>query len=89
MKKRTKIILSLVSSLIICSIIGVTALSNPIPEEPDDISPDTWNYYKGRPANEAFLLKNKNVILFFLFFCLILYDVILLVIDYRKEEKLE
>ena len=85
MKKRTKTVLSLIISLVICSIIAITALSNPVPKEPESLPPETWSYYSDRPPNEAFIIKNRDAILFVLFFCLILYDIILLIIDYKKE----
>ena len=89
MKKRTKTVLSLIISLIICSIIGIAALKNPLPQEPEDIPSKSWSYYQGRPPLEVFLLKNRDAILFFLFFCLIFYDIMILIFDYRKEKKLD
>jgi len=89
MEKRIKTVLSLIISLMICSVIGIAALNNPLPQEPDNIPPESWSYYQGRPPLEVFLLKNRDAILFLLIFCLIIYDIMILIFDYRKRKKID
>jgi flagellar basal body-associated protein FliL len=84
MKKRIKIILFLVVSLIIWSIVAIFAISNPVPKEPDNLPPEAWSYYRERPPLEVFLIKNRDAILLVVFLCWIIPDLALLIDDYRK-----
>lgn len=84
MKKRTKIILFLVVSLIIWGIVAIFVISNPIPKEPENVPSETWSYYRERPPLEVFLVKNRNAILLVIFLCWIVPDLALLIDDYRK-----
>lgn len=84
MKKRIKIILFLVVSLIIWSIIAIFAILNPVPKEPDNLPPEAWSHYRDQPPLEVFLVKNRDAILLIIFLCWIIPDLILLIDDYRK-----
>jgi hypothetical protein len=84
MKKRTKIILFLVVSLIIWSIVAIFAISNPVPKEPDNLPPEAWSYYRERSPLEVFLIKNRDAILLVIFLCWIVSDLALLIDDYKK-----
>lgn len=84
MEKRKKILLYLVVSLIVWSVIAIIAISNPVPEEPENLPLEAWSYYRGRPPLEVFLIKHRDAILVVLFLCSIVPDLILLIADYRK-----
>ena len=85
MKKRIKIILFLVISLIIWSIVAIFAISNPVPKEPDNLPPEAWSYYRERPPLEVFLIKNRDAILLVIFLCWIVPDLAILVAELKKQ----
>lgn len=66
------------------SIIAIMAISNPVPEEPENLSPETWSYYSGRSPQEAFLTKNRDAILVVLFIFSVVPELIFLIIDYIR-----
>jgi hypothetical protein len=84
---KRSILWNFVVPLLIWGIIAVVALSNPVPEEPENLSPETWSYYSGYPPHQQFLMKNRNVILVVLFLVTIGSSVILWITGYREEEK--
>ena len=84
MKKRIKIILFLVVSLVIWGIVAIFVMQNPVPKEPDNLPLETWSYYRERPPLEVFLIKNRDAILLVVFLCWIVSDLAFLIDDYRK-----
>ena len=84
MEKQKKTLLYLIAALIFWSATALIAISNPVPEEPEDLPLDAWSYYSGRPPHEAFLIKNRDVILVVLFLCSVVPDLILLIADYLR-----
>jgi hypothetical protein len=84
MKKRIKIILFLVVSLIIWGVVAIFVMQNPVPKEPDNLPLETWSHYRERPPLEVFLIKNRDAILLVVFLCWIIPDLALLIKDYRK-----
>lgn len=56
-------------SLIVWIIIAIIAFLNPVPEEPENLPPEAWSYYRGRPPLEVFLIKHRDAILVVLFLC--------------------
>jgi len=87
MGKRKKSILYLMILLFVWSAVAIMALSNPVPEEPEDLPPETWSYYSGRPSHEVFLIKNRDAILVVLFIITVLPEILFLVTDYLKRKK--
>jgi hypothetical protein len=75
MGTRTNLLKFLLIHGIIGWIIIILALSNPIPQEPEELPIETWSYYQGKPPHEVMLFKYRNEILALLFLCMIIPDI--------------
>ncbi len=87
MEKKKKIAFYLVLSLIVWSVVAIVVIQNPLPKEPDNLPSETWSYYQGRSPLEVFLIKNRDAILFVLFLCTVLPDIIILTKELKKQKK--
>ena len=72
---------------IICSIIMVVSLATPIPQEPEDLPPETWSYYNSRSPAEVFVIHHRNEILALLVVIVLVPDIVLLGYEYWKQKK--
>jgi len=61
--------------------------SNPIPEEPENLPPETWSYYKETPHPIEYIVRHRNEIITAIFLCAIGFDIIFLMVDYRKNKE--
>jgi len=87
MEKKKKIVLYLIFSLIVWSIVALFAIQNPVPMEPENLSPETWSYYRDRSPLEIFLIKNRDAVLLVLFLCTIVPDVVFLIVEYTRRKR--
>jgi len=55
--------------------------------EPENLSPETWSYYRDRSPLEVFLIKNRDAVLLVLFLCTIVPDVVFLIVDYTRRNR--
>jgi flagellar basal body-associated protein FliL len=85
MGKRKKSIWYLMILLIVWIIVAIIAFSNPVPEEPENLPPEAWSYYSGRPSYEVFLIKNRDAILGVLFLFTIVPELLFLIVDYLRK----
>ena len=86
MEKRKKSILYLIVLLIIWSVVAIIAISNPVPVEPENLTPETWSYYRDRPSHEVFLIRNRDAILVVLFMLTVVPEVLFLVTDFLRKK---
>ena len=84
MGEKKEIFWRLILPLVVWGMIAIIVFSNPVPEEPENPSPETWSYYQGRPAHMEYLVRNRDVILAVLFLCSIVPGLILWIAGYRK-----
>ena len=87
MEKKKKIAIYLVFSLMVWSLVVIFVIQNPVPKEPDNLPLETWSYYQGRSPLEVFLIKNRDAILFVLFLCTVLPDIVILAKELKKQKK--
>ena len=68
-------------------IITLVALQNPVPDEPENLPPETWSYYREQPPSIQYIARHRNEILIVLFILAIGIDTLLFAREYQNRKK--
>jgi hypothetical protein len=67
------------------SIAGVILLLPPVPQEPENLPPETWSYYGNQAPLANQILKYRNEILFVILICAVVTEFVFYFYERRKK----
>jgi hypothetical protein len=69
------------------SLAGIILLLPPVPQEPENLSPETWSYYENGAPLARQVMKYRTEILIVIVLCAVVTEIVFFIIEKKKNER--